>query len=78
MNNMKCPYCGHKLVEIHSGNYQCDYCRTMRVVNELRKYNKWRRGSESENMPDPTELGKLIDNASDLLEELIQEVCKSN
>jgi hypothetical protein len=35
----------------------------------LRKYNRWRRGDGRMKMPDPKELGELIDGAADRLEE---------
>ena len=40
------------------------------VVEYLRKYNAWRRGSEEYPAPDPKELGEKIDFACDELERL--------
>lgn len=31
------------------------------LANELERYNKWRRGAEDIEQPNPTELGTLID-----------------
>jgi hypothetical protein len=31
------------------------------LANELERYNKWRRGAEDIEQPNPTELGILID-----------------
>jgi vacuolar-type H+-ATPase subunit I/STV1 len=31
------------------------------LANELERYNKWRRGAEDIEQPNPTELGMLID-----------------
>ena len=39
----------------------------------LRKYNRWRRGDGRMKMPDPKELGELIDGAADRLEVLERE-----
>lgn len=38
------------------------------VAKALRDYNAWRRGDEDRDMPDPTELGKVIDEAVRMLE----------
>ena len=40
------------------------------LSKELRRYNKWRRGSDTIPQPNPTELGKLIEDAADRLEYL--------
>ena len=37
------------------------------LANELERYNKWRRGAEDIEQPNPTELGTLID---EVVEEL--------
>lgn len=33
-----------------------------KLANELERYNKWRRGAEDIEQPNPTELGILIDD----------------
>ena len=43
---------------------------TTDIVEELRLYNRWRRGDEAITAPDPTALGKLIDDAADRIEHL--------
>jgi hypothetical protein len=43
---------------------------TTDIVEELRLYNRWRRGDEAITAPDPTTLGKLIDDAADRIEHL--------
>ena len=42
-------------------------------INLLRRHNKWRRGDESVEMPNPTELGIAIDAVCDAVEGLIAE-----
>jgi hypothetical protein len=43
----------------------CDRLETTdnrtRLANDLERYNKWRRGAEDIEQPNPTELGILID-----------------
>ena len=43
---------------------------TADIVEELRLYNRWRRGDEAITALDPTTLGKLIDDAADRIEHL--------
>ena len=43
---------------------------TADIVEELRLYNRWRRGDEAITAPDPTALGKLLDESADRLEHL--------
>lgn len=43
---------------------------TTDIVEELRIYNRWRRGDEAITAPDPTALGKLLDDAADRIEHL--------
>ena len=43
---------------------------TTDIVEELRLYNRWRRGDEAITAPDPTALGKLLDDAADRIEHL--------
>lgn len=43
---------------------------TTDIVEELRLYNRWRRGDEAITAPDPTTLGKLLDDAADRIEHL--------
>jgi hypothetical protein len=38
------------------------------VAKALRDYNAWRRADEDRDMPDPAELGKVIDEAVRMLE----------
>ena len=45
----------------------------MKQHEQLRKYNRWRRGDERLKMPDPKELGELIDRVADRLEVLERE-----
>ena len=37
----------------------------MEQHEQLRKYNRWRRGDKRLKMPDPKELGKLIDGVAE-------------
>lgn len=45
----------------------------MQQCEQLRKYNRWRRGDQRLKMPDPKELGELIEGAADRLEVLERE-----
>ncbi len=45
----------------------------MEQHEQLRKYNRWRRGDKRLKMPDPKELGELIDSVADRLEVLERE-----
>jgi len=45
----------------------------MSQSNQLRKYNKWRRGDERVKQPNPKELGELLDSVADRLEVLERE-----
>lgn len=45
----------------------------MQQHEQLRKYNRWRRGDKRLKMPDPKELGELIDGVADRLEVLERE-----
>ena len=45
----------------------------MQQCERLRKYNRWRRGDKRLKMPDPKELGDLIDGVADRLEVLERE-----
>lgn len=45
----------------------------MQQCERLRKYNRWRRGDMRLKMPDPKELGELIDGVADRLEVLERE-----
>ena len=40
------------------------------VITFIENYNAWRRGSEEHNHPNPTELGRCIDQAVDLLKKM--------
>jgi hypothetical protein len=42
----------------------------MTISEQLRQYNRWRRGDESVPMPHPKALGELIERAADRLEVL--------
>lgn len=42
----------------------------MKLSDQLRTYNEWRRGSETIPQPNPTELGVLIESVADRLEAL--------
>ena len=46
---------------------------TETIIKYLQLYNKWRRGDESMGQPNPTEMGKLIDEACEKLALLQQE-----
>ena len=50
--------------------------RMMKQHEQLRKYNRWRRGDKRLKQPDPKELGELIDSVADRLEGLERE-CKN-
>ncbi len=45
----------------------------MQQCEQLRKYNRWRRGDKRCKMPHPKELGELIDGVADRLEVLERE-----
>ena len=45
----------------------------MEQHEQLRKYNRWRRGDKRLKMPDPKELVELIDSVADRLEVLERE-----
>lgn len=45
----------------------------MQQCEQLRKYNRWRRGDERLKAPNPKELGELIDGVADRLEVLERE-----
>ncbi len=45
----------------------------MEQHEQLRRYNRWRRGDKRLKMPDPKELGELIDSVADRLEVLERE-----
>ena len=47
--------------------------KPMHLSEQLRQYNKWRRGDDRVKAPDPKELGRLIDSAADRLEVLERE-----
>lgn len=40
------------------------------LIAFLENYNRWRRGSEEHNHPNPTELGQRLDQAVDLLKKM--------
>ena len=48
----------------------------MTLSDQLRHYNKWRRGDETIEQPNPTELGELLDTVADRLEVLELELQK--
>lgn len=50
----------------------------MKQHEQLRKYNRWRRGDKRLKMPDPKELGELIDCVADRLEVLEREHASLN
>jgi hypothetical protein len=39
------------------------------AIETLRRFNQWRRGDESIEQPDPTEIGVAIDNAINLIKQ---------
>ncbi len=45
----------------------------MQQCEQLRKYNRWRRGDKRLKAPNPKELGELIDGVADRLEVLERE-----
>ena len=47
---------------------------TNTLAAQLRELNRWRRGDETLEQPDPTDLGKMIDDAADRLEKLEREL----
>ena len=50
----------------------------MKQHEQLRKYNRWRRGDKRMKMPDPKKLGELIDSVADRLEVLEREHASLN
>lgn len=48
------------------------------IVDFLANYNKWRRGDDTIPMPDPNELGEVIDQAITLLLEWEAEIKEYN
>jgi hypothetical protein len=40
------------------------------VITFIENYNAWRRGSEEHNHPNPTELGRCIDQAVEMLKKM--------
>lgn len=47
-----------------------------KLANELERYNKWRRGAEGIEHPNPTELGMLIDDVVKELRKSPKQVAK--
>lgn len=45
----------------------------MKEAEQLREYNRWRRGAEDLDQPDPKVLGELLEAAADRLEFLERE-----
>ena len=50
----------------------------MKQHEQLRKYNRWRRGDKRLKQPDPKKLGELIDSVADRLEVLEREHASLN
>jgi len=46
---------------------------TETIIKYLKLYNEWRRGDEKMGQPNPTEIGKLIDEACEKLVSLERE-----
>ena len=46
---------------------------TETIIKYLKLYNEWRRGDEKMEQPNPTEIGKLIDEACEMLTSLERE-----
>jgi hypothetical protein len=46
---------------------------TKTIIKHLKLYNKWRRSDEKMEQPNPTEIGKLIDEACEVLTSLERE-----
>ena len=48
------------------------------TIETLRRFNQWRRGDESIEQPDPTEIGVAIDNAINLIKQrdTLAEACR--
>ncbi len=46
---------------------------TETIIKYLKLYNEWRRGDEKMGQPNPTEIGKLIDEACEMLISLERE-----
>ena len=44
------------------------------LVSEVRRYNAWRRGDESQEMPEPKRIGEALDALCDRVEELEEVV----
>ena len=46
---------------------------TETIIKYLKLYNEWRRGDEKMGQPNPTEIGKLLDEACEKLVSLERE-----
>ena len=44
------------------------------AIDNLRSYNKWRRGNETVDMPDPKNIGIWIDEICDETERMAMEI----
>jgi len=47
---------------------------TKELSAQIRQFNRWRRGDETLEQPQPAEIGLMLDAAADRLEELEREV----
>jgi hypothetical protein len=63
--------------ESSNGTAACAVSRAVpcsRLVEDVRRYNAWRRGDESLEMPEPKRIGQSLDAICDRVEELEQVV----
>ena len=42
------------------------------LIEKLKKYNAWRRGDETVPMPHPQEVGEMIDQAIEVIEDYLK------
>jgi len=47
---------------------------TNNLCSQLREFNRWRRGDETLEQPNPADIGAMIDAAADRLEQLEQQL----
>jgi len=50
---------------------------TKTLAAELRRYNAWRRGYQTAKQPNPSEIGVMLDDAADCLDEMERELAES-
>ena len=50
---------------------------TETIIKYLKLYNEWRRGDEKIGQPNPTEIGKFIDEACEMLTSLERQLAEA-